>query len=353
MRREIDASAAVEDSQECDAFGRGAGRGTAQGEESALEIDASADGGAETVVEVGPRIVEPQRAAGVHVERRPGREARDESLAGAGVREGAAADGERTERTRRGLGRREGQRTRPDLVDQREGRVVEAHEAPREGRVGIVEANVQRRGAERAEDVAGTGEAAPRGVQVIEVEARPGIQDEGREARTRIGHAGTDAAGRDGEVGAEEGLGAEIEHAVAGLGDTTGGADDRLQGERRAERVDVGEAADRDRGDVNRVSGGAEVDAPFDERGGGDIGRSGGEAADADGQDAAGAGAADLVIGEGANVTGTVGTAVVERHLAEGVITGEDDGPVVIDGDLVTRIDGTATISQKLTSIRP
>ena len=354
VRAQLDAAAAVLDREGRDRFGGVAGGGTEEGKQAALHVDEAADARAETVVAVGRRVIEQQRAADVDVEGRLGRVGRDEGRAvGAGVGQRAAADGDRAERARSRLGRGQGQRARADLVDQREGHVVEAHEATREGRVDVVEADVERGITQRAEDVARTGETTPGGVLIVEIEARAGVQDEGREARAGVGHAGADAARGDGEVGTEEGLGAEIEHAVAGLGDAAGRADDGLEGERRTERVDIGEAADRDRGDVDRVRRGAEVHAAFEERDRGDVGRGGMQAARADGQDAAGTVAAGLVVREAADVAGSVGAVVIERQLAEGVVTEEDDRAVAVDGDLVAEGDGVRTVGQELACILP
>ena len=354
VRAQLDAAAAVLDREGRDGFGGVAGGGADEGEQAALHVQETTDARAETVVAVGRRVIEQQRAADVDVEGRLGRAGRDEGRAGcAGVGQRAAADGDGAEGTRGGLGRGHGQRAGADLVDQREGRVVEAHEATLEGRVCVVEADVERRGAQRAEDVAGAGEAAPGGVQVVEIEARAGGEDEGREARAGVGHAGPDAAVRDGEVGAEEGLGAEIEHAVAGLGDATGRADDGLEGERRAERIDVAEATDRDRGDVDGVRRGAEVDASFDERSGGDVGRSGEQAAGADGQDTGRASAVGLAVREGTDITRAVGAVVVERQLREGVVTEEDDRAVAVDGDFVAEGDGIRTVGEELAGVLP
>ena len=349
--RELDATAAVEGREERDAFGGGAGGGAADGQEAALHVDTAADGGAEAVVEIGRRVVDPERAAGVDVERGLGREGRDEGLAGAFVGERAAADGERAERAGDGLGRGQGQLAGADLVDQAVGGVVEAHEATAERRIRVVEAHVERRGAERAEDVAGTGEAAPGGIQVVEVETRAGVEGERREAGAGVGHAGLDAARGDGEAAREEVLGAEFEHAVALLRDAAGRADDALEGERGAERVDVAEAAGRDRGYVHEVGRGAEVDATFDVRRRGDVVRRGPEAAGADGQDAAGTGAVGLVGGEGADEGGVGGAFVVDGQLGDGVVTEVAELGRTVEGHFVAGGDDADTVGLDLAAV--
>ena len=126
-----------------------------------------------------------------------------------------------------------------------------------------------------------------------------------------------------------------------------------MKGERRAEGVDVGESAAGNRGDIDEVGGGAKVDTTLDDGGGGDVSRCGEKSADTDRQDTGGTGAAGLVVGEGAQVTGAVGTVVVEGELPEGVVPEKDDGTVPVDGDFVVRVDGCRPVGEQLAGILP
>ena len=119
-----------------------------------------------------------------------------------------------------------------------------------------------------------------------------------------------------------------------------------MEGDRGAERIEVGKAAGRDGRNVDDVRGGTEVDATFDERQSGDVGRGGGEAADTDGEHAAAAEAGGRNGAEGTEVTSTVGAIVVERKLPEGVIPEQDDGTVPVDGDLIASGDGRGTVGK-------
>ena len=212
-----------------------------------------------------------------------------EGLTRAAVDEAAAFDADGAPGAVGVLGGVHGQRTGADLGQHGVGRVIEPHEASREGGVGVVVADVEGRRARGAEDLTRAGERAPGGGLAAEVVTGARGDRQVREARTGVAGAVTEAACEDVEVAGEAGLGVELEDAQAGLGDRAGGGDDGLQLQGRAQGIDVADAVDVDRADVDGAARRAEAEPAFDDADGADVGRGGEDAARADGQDALGA----------------------------------------------------------------
>ena len=116
------------------------------------------------------------------------------------------------------------------------------------------------------------------------------------------------------------GLGIELEHAITGLGQSTGAADDALQLQASDQRRD-GHAVRGDRGDVDGLGGRAEIQTPDDDRGAGDIRGRGHDARRADGQDARRAGAGGSSRAEGVDLqVARTSADIIEDQTGQGVV---------------------------------
>ena len=337
IRGQLDATAAVLHVEVGEGLGGRRGRIPAEDELTALDIKVAGGVQAEAIGHVGARVVELEDTIRVSHEGGSLQRGADEGLARTGILQRAAADDGLAVRGVAILGGVEREDAAAKLGQGRVEGVVEALEAAGERRGGAVEADLEVGRRDAAEDVAGAGERTPGGVGVIEVITRARRQGEAGEARAGVGHAVAEAAGRDGQAAGELRLGAELQHAVAGLGQAAGRTDDRLEGEARAQRIHVGGAVDVDRGDVDRVGGRTEVHAAFDDARGGDVLRRGDDAAGADREDATRAEAGGAVGGEGADDRRAA--EVVELHARESVIAEEVKGAGAVDDDRVARGD--------------
>ena len=347
---ELDTPAAGLHLEELDRLDRVGARVAREAELAALEREETGVGQAETIGQIGRAVVEEQRAPVAHHEVRGGRGRGDESLAGVGVAQRAAEDGEGAVGAGGGLGRREGQGAGTDLGDVVDDRVIEALEAAGEGRAGVVVADVEGRDDLRGlareggiEDVARAGEGSPGGGEIGEVVTGAAGDREGRVTRTGVEHAVTQAARGDREGAREAGLGAHLQHPGAVLGDAKTGTDDRLEREPGQERRDVRHAGGADRIDRHRARRGSarigEVDAPFDRGDRADVLGGGHDAARADGEHPGAAESGRMVVVEGAD--GGIGRTaiVVEDDPLEGVVAEEVEVRVAVERDDVRRGD--------------
>ena len=139
-----------------------------------------------------------------------------------------------------------------------------------------------------------------------------------------------------------------MQDTVPRLGDTAGRTDNRLQGQGRAERIDVVEAADINWSDVDDIGGCAEINAAFNEGHGGHVGRSGRKATHTNSQDTARTQARATDGTEGAHIARPVGAIVIKREFAESIIPKEANRSVTIEGDLVARVDCIGRIGQEV-----
>ena len=135
-----------------------------------------------------------------------------------------------------------------------------------------------------------------------------------------------------------------MQHAVTGLGDAARGTDDCLDADGGAKGVDVRDAVDGDRRDVDGVRRGTEVEAAFEVADRRDILRGSDEAAGADGQHAAVAKGPDAAgedgVIEGADDRLRGRATVVHRQLLDGVVAEELDDATGVDGNFVAGVDG-------------
>ena len=345
-RSEFDPTAAGLHLEELDGFNRVGARVAREAELTALEGEEAGIGQAETVGEVGGGVIQEQRAAVAHHEVRSGAGIGDEGLTGVRVAQRAAEDGEGAVGAIGGLGRSERERTGTDLGEIEDHRVVEALEATREARAGVVVTDVKRRDHLRGltrergvEDVARAGEGAPGGGEIGEVVAGAAGDRERRVARTGVEDAVTQAARGDREGAREAGLRAHLEDAVAALGDAAGGTDDGLEREPGEERRDVCQTSARDRIDRHRARGSAEVDAAFDRGDRADVLGGGHDAARADREHAGAAEAGRMVVIEGTD--GGIGrtAVVVEDEALERVVTEQIEVRITVERDDVRRGD--------------
>ena len=141
-----------------------------------MDIDRATRHRTQAVAEVSTRVIHLQDTTRVEVEDGIRRRGRHQGLARTGVDQAATADGNRPERTRGWLGSGEAEGARPDLIKQTEGGIVIAHETTSKGRGRVIETDIERRGTERTEDIAGASQTTPSGGQVVEVEARPRVE---------------------------------------------------------------------------------------------------------------------------------------------------------------------------------
>ena len=195
-----------------------------------------------------------------------------EGLAGAAVEEATAFHADDAPGTVGDLGGIHRQGAGADLGQLGVSRVIEAHQATAEGRVAVIEADVEGRRTAGAEDITRAGERAPGGGIPPKVVTGTGTDREIGEAGTGIADAVAEAACGDVEVAGEDGLGVKLKDACARLGDRSRGGHDGLQLQGRAERIDVRDTVDVDGAHVDRAGGGAETDASFDDADRTDVG---------------------------------------------------------------------------------
>ena len=262
-----------------------------------------------------------------------------EGLAGAAVEEATAFHADDAPGAVGDLGGIHRQGARADLGQLGVGRVIEAHHATAEGRIGVAEADVERRRAAGAEDFAGTGERAPGGRLAAEVVTGAGSDRQPGEARARVEDAIAETARVDVEVTGENGLGIELQDACAGLVDRAGGVDEGLQLQGGAERVDVRDAVDVDGADIDRATRRTEAETTFDDADRADIGRSGGDATRADRQDTLGAGTVSIEGAEGTDGRVARRADVIQDQAELGIITEVIERALARDSHVVRRRD--------------
>ena len=262
-----------------------------------------------------------------------------EGLAATAVEEATAFNADGAPSAGSVLGRIHGQGTRSHLGQKRVGGIVEAHQTTTEGRIAVIVADVEGRRAAGTEDITRAGERAPGGRLSTEIVTGAGTDREIGEAGTCIKDAIAETACEDVEVTREKGLGVELQDPCPALVHRTRGADDRLELQGRAERIDIGDAVDVDSTDTHRATGGAEANAAFDVADRADVGRSGRDAARADRQDALGAGTVGVEGVEGANRRVTRGAHVVEDDAILSIITDVIERTLPRDGDVVRGSD--------------
>ena len=237
------------------------------------------------------------------------------------------------------LGRIHGQGTRTHLGQKRVGGIVEAHQTTTEGRIAVIVADVEGRRAAGTEDITRAGERSPGGRLSTEIVTGAGADREIGEAGTCIKDAIAETACEDVEVTREKGLGVELQDPCPALVHRTRGADDRLELQGRAERIDIGDAVDVDSTDTHRATGGAEANAAFDDADRTDVSRSGRDAARADRQDALGAGTVGVEGVEGTDGRITRGAHVVEDDTILSITTDVIERTLPRDGGVVRSSD--------------
>ena len=237
------------------------------------------------------------------------------------------------------LGRIHGQGTRTHLGQKRVGGIVEAHQTTTEGRIAVIVADVEGRRAAGTEDITRAGERSPGGRLSTEIVTGAGADREIGEAGTCIKDAIAETACEDVEVTREKGLGVELQDPCPALVHRTRGADDRLELQGRAERIDIGDAVNVNGADIHRAAGGTEADATFNDADRTDVGRSGRDAARADRQDALGAGTVGVEGVEGTDGRITRGAHVVEDDTILSITTDVIERTLPRDGGVVRSSD--------------
>ena len=323
-----------------DALGHGARRRTAEDEGSAALFERAGQVEAEAMVDRRGQVAEFEDRAVFDAEDGGCRaDGGREGFTSAAVEEATTFHADDTPGAVGDLGGIHRQGARADLRQQGVGRVIEAHQATAEGRVAVVEADIEGRRTAGAEDIARAGERAPGGGIPPKVVTGTGADGEIGEAGAGIADAVAEAAGGDVEVAREQGLRVKLQDPCPTLGDRTGGGDDGLELQGRAERIDVRDTVDVDGAHVDRAGGGAETDASFDDADRADVGRSGEDAARADRQNALGAGAVGVQGVERADGGITRGAHVVEDDPVLGVVTDVIKHARTRDGGVVLRRD--------------